>query len=97
MTYDQSALAAGDSRSYFLLMALRAGVQTLAFLIGMELFGLWGALAGQGLALAALHPAVVRLARKHHAWDMRHDLLFFPAAAILAVLILWANRLNLGM
>lgn len=97
MTYDQSALAAGDSRSYFMLMALRAGVQTLAFLIGMETGGLWGALAGQGLALLALHPAIARLAHKHRAWDMRHDLIFFALAAGLAGLILWVNRATLGL
>lgn len=97
MTYDQSALAAGDSRSFFLLMALRAGVQTLAFLIGMETGGLWGALAGQGLALLALHPAIGRLAHKHKAWDMRHDVIFFALAAVLAALILWVNRATLGL
>lgn len=92
MSYDQSALAAGDSRSYFLLMALRAGVQTLAFLIGMEISGLWGALAGQGLALLALHPAIALLAHKHRAWDARHDLIFFAYGTLLASLILWVNR-----
>lgn len=97
MTYDQSALAAGDSRSYFLLMALKAGVQTAAFLIGMELAGLWGALTAQGLALLALHPAIVLLARKHRAWDARHDLLFFAFAAGLAALALWTNRMALGL
>lgn len=97
MTYDQSALAAGDTRTYFLLMALKAAVQTLAFLMGMELGGLWGALAAQGLALLALHPAIVLLARKHRAWDARHDLTFFPLAAALAALALWVNHATLGL
>jgi O-antigen/teichoic acid export membrane protein len=97
MTYDQSALAAGDSRAYFGLMALRAGVQTLAFLIGMEMSGLWGALMAQGLALVALHPAIARLAHRNRAWDLRHDLTFFALAAALAGLILWVNRATLGL
>lgn len=97
MSYDQSALAAGDSRSYFLLMALKAGVQTMAFLIGMELGGLKGALMAQGLALIALHPAIVVLARKHGAWDMRHDLVFFALAAGLAALVLWVNAATLAL
>ena len=92
MTYDQSALAAGDSRSYFLLMALKAAVQTLAFLIGIELAGLWGALAAQGLALIALHPAIAWLAHRNRAWDGLHDLVFFALAAALAALILWVNE-----
>lgn len=97
MTYDQSALAAGDSRTYFLLMALKAGVQTLAFLVGMETAGLWGALIGQGLALIALHPAIAGLAHKHRAWDGRHDLVFFTLAASLAGVVLWVNRTTLGL
>lgn len=97
MTYDQAALAAGDSRSYFLLMALKATVQTVAFLVGMEIGGLWGALMAQGLALLALHPAIVVLARKHGAWEPRHDLVFFAFAAVLAALILWVNTATLGL
>jgi O-antigen/teichoic acid export membrane protein len=73
MTYDQSALAAGDGRGYFLLLAARAGVQTAALVIGAMQGGLAGALIGQGLAAVAVHPLIVRLARKHRAWDPLHD------------------------
>ena len=97
MTYDQSALAAGDSRSYFLLMALKAAVQTLAFLIGMETGGLWGALAAQGMALIALHPAIAWLAHRNRAWDGLHDLIFFALGGGLAGLILWVNRATFGL
>jgi O-antigen/teichoic acid export membrane protein len=91
MTYDQSALAAGDSRSYFALMALKATVQTVAFLVGVRLAGLEGALLAQGAALLALHPAIVLLARKHRAWDALHDMVFFALAFGLAALAVWAN------
>lgn len=74
LTYDQSALAAGDGRGYFLLIAAKAAVQTLAFLIGAALAGLGGALLAQGIALALLHPLIARLAWRHGAWDARHDL-----------------------
>lgn len=97
MTYDQSALAAGDSRNYFLLMAAKAAVQTAAFLIGMELAGLWGALAAQGVALTALHPAIAALAHKHKAWDLRHDMAFFTLAVLLIGGILWVNLATLGL
>ncbi len=97
MTYDQSALAAGDSRTYFLLIALKAGVQSLAFLIGMETGGLYGALAAQAVALIALHPAIVLLARKHRAWDGLHDLIFFSFAVVLAALVLWSHAGVLGL
>ncbi len=73
MTYDQSALAAGDGRGYFLLLAARAGVQTAALVVGAAQAGLVGALIGQGLAALAVHPLIVRLAWKHRAWDPLHD------------------------
>lgn len=91
MTYDQSALAAGDSRTYFGLMALKATVQTGAFLIGVAQGGLLGALLAQAIALVVLHPAIVLLARKHRAWDPLHDAVFFAAAAALAGFALWAQ------
>lgn len=97
LTYDQSALAAGDSRNYFLLMALKATVQTIAFLLGMEHGGLWGALAAQGMALLALHPAIVVLARRHGVWDGLHDAVFLTLAAGLAGLALWVNAATLGI
>ena len=89
MTYDQSALAAGDSRTYFGLMALKAAVQTAAFLIGVAQGGLMGALMAQAIALVVLHPAIVLLARKHRAWDPVHDAVFFAVASGLAGLALW--------
>lgn len=91
MTYDQSALAAGDSRSYFLVIAAKAAVQTLAFLIGAEMGGLRGALIGQGLALACVHPLIIWLARRHGAWDMGHDMTFATFGAALIGAALWWN------
>jgi len=96
LTYDQSALAAGDSRTYFAVIAARAVVQTLAFLAGVWLAGLAGALIGQGLAALAMHGAVVALARKHRAWDARHDAVFGAVAAGLVGLALWVNAGALG-
>lgn len=92
MTYDQAALAAGDSRNYFMLIAAKAAVQTLAFLLGAELGGLAGALIGQGGALILVHPLIIWLARRHRVWDMRHDLLFVTLAIGLVVPALWLNR-----
>ncbi|MDZ4094212.1 MAG: oligosaccharide flippase family protein [Paracoccaceae bacterium] len=96
MTYDQAALAAGDSRNFFLLIAAKATVQTVAFLVGAELAGLPGALAGQGLALVLVHPLIIWLARRHRVWDARHDLGFGALAAGLIALALWVNRVALA-
>ena len=91
MTYDQAALAAGQSRPFFALMALRACVQTLAFLTGAALAGLAGALIGQALAIYATYPAVALFARRFGVWDRRHDLIFMALALGLTAAGLWAN------
>jgi O-antigen/teichoic acid export membrane protein len=91
MTYDQAALAAGDSRGFFWVLLAKAMVQTAAFLIGAEWGGLVGALAGQGIALAAVHPVVIWLARRHGVWDPVHDAVAAVAAALAGGLALWLN------
>ena len=84
MTYDQSALAAGDARGYFRLIAGKAVLQTVALLAGMHWGGLGGALLAQGVALALAHGLIVVLARRHGAWDGRHDLVMGTGALMLA-------------
>lgn len=94
MTYDQSALAAGNSKGYFLVMALRAAIQTLAFLAGVHFGGLMGALAALGLAGLATHPLIVLLAKRHKVWDMLHDIAYFLGATALAAAIYAANLID---
>jgi O-antigen/teichoic acid export membrane protein len=91
MTYDQAALAAGDSRNFFILYATRGLLQIPFFIVGVETAGLAGALAGQGLALLLLHPMVVWLARRHGVWDPWHDLVYMVTALALATLAIWYN------
>lgn len=93
LTYDQAALAAGDSRSYFYTIAARATAQTTLFIAGAELFGLAGALIGQGIATVTLHTVTVWLARKHNVWDPIHDLAYAVLSIALGCLVV---RLNLG-
>jgi O-antigen/teichoic acid export membrane protein len=92
MSYDQSALAAGDSRRFFVVTAARAILQISCLIVGVNLFGLVGAIVGMGIAHLLTHPVVVWLARKHDAWDMRHDVICALCAGVLAVLALWVNR-----
>lgn len=82
MTYDQAALARGDSRRFFKLMALRAGLQTSMFVAGMMLAGLPGALAGQALSAVLAYPAMARMARDMDVWDKHHDMIFATLAAL---------------
>lgn len=83
-TYDQAALAAGDSRGFFTVSAIRAGLQTAMFLAGAETAGLTGALIGQAAAGILSMPASLWLARKHGIHDPRHDLTFAALAALSA-------------
>ncbi len=87
MGYDQAALAAGDGRGFFLLLAAKAALQTAAFLLGAHFGGLGGALLGQGLALALAHPLIGWLAWRHGAWDARHDLIAGALALLLVLAI----------
>ena len=87
-TYDSSALAAGDSRGFFLLSAVKAVLQTTLFLIGAHYCGLAGALLGQGAAAVLMAPATMLLAARHKAHDPLHDLCFGLAAAGIAALAL---------
>ncbi len=91
MSYDQAALAAGDSRGFFVLSALRASLQIGCLLVGAASAGLIGALAGMGIAALATHPFVVWLARRHRVWDPCHDALFGALGAVLGALALWRN------
>ncbi|TNF62459.1 MAG: polysaccharide biosynthesis protein [Rhodobacteraceae bacterium] len=91
-SYDQAALAAGDSRRFFLFSASRASLQVVFLFAGFAAFGLAGALGGLGLALLASHLVLIRLARLHGAWDARHDAVWLPVTALLVAAALWLNH-----
>lgn len=97
LTYDQAALAAGESRVFFYLVALKAAVQVAFLLVGVRLFGLVGALAGQGAAIVLLYPATAFLARRYGAWDPRHDLLFGVLGLGLGAAALWLHRAEIAL
>ena len=92
MTYDQAALAAGDSRYFSYLVFVKAAVLITFMLIGVEAAGVVGALAGQALALILVYPMVIWLARRHGAWDPLHDGVYALVGVVFAVLALWVNR-----
>ncbi|SFL28343.1 oligosaccharide flippase family protein [Shimia haliotis] len=85
LTYDQAALAAGDSRGFFVLAATRATLMMTGLIFGAAQAGLTGALLGQGLAMVLAYPVVIWLARRHGAWDKRHDVIFGCVGALVAM------------
>ncbi len=91
LSYDQSALAAGDSRRFFFYTAARASLQVAGLLAGIAFAGLPGALAGLGLAGLLSHPLLIWLARIHGSWDARHDAIWLSLGAALAIAAVWIN------
>lgn len=91
MTYDQAALAAGDSRRFFIYSAVRSTLQVSLLLVGAILGGLVGALLGMGLAIALSHPVLIWLARAHGVWDARHDLSFALLGIAVGSVALWLH------
>lgn len=82
MTYDQAALAAGDSRNFFFLIAARVTVQLLMLVSGTWYAGLLGALLGLLAAHTLNHVLTIQIARRHNVWDPVHDLIFALVAAL---------------
>ncbi len=92
LTYDQAALAAGDSRRFFILTLLRAILMIIGLVWGLEIAGLYGAILGQGLARLAIYPVTTWLARRVGAWDPVHDAVFAGLGLGGAALALWLNQ-----
>ncbi|TCL00723.1 O-antigen/teichoic acid export membrane protein [Shimia isoporae] len=96
LTYDHAALAAGDSRGFFILASIRATLMIVGLIVGASQAGLTGALVGQGIAMVAAYPVVVWLAQRHKAWDARHDLVFWCVGVALAALSFWLHHPIIG-
>ena len=91
MTYDQAALAAGDSRRFCYVLAAKAALFSTLFLIGAERGGLVGALVGQGLALLLAYPLIIWLARRYGQWDPAHDIAYATVGLACAATAIWLN------
>ncbi|MDQ2089353.1 oligosaccharide flippase family protein [Marimonas arenosa] len=91
LTYDQAALAAGDSKRFFVLAGSKAALMVICLIAGLELAGLFGALVGQGVAMLLVYPVVIWLSRSTGAWDRMHDLSLALAGIGLVALAFWLN------
>jgi O-antigen/teichoic acid export membrane protein len=91
ITYDQAALAAGDSRAFFFFVALRAALQVTGLIAGASVGGALGAIAGQGIAALLTYPAMVLLARRYGVYDLRHDLVFGAVGLVVTIMAVVAN------
>lgn len=89
LTYDQVALAQGDSRGFFVVTLTRAVVLIGLMMAAVPAYGPLGAALSIALAPLLTYPMMVQLARKHGAWDGLHDLVCGVGALALAVVALW--------
>jgi O-antigen/teichoic acid export membrane protein len=85
LSYDQAALASGDSRGYFWLNGTRAGLLVVLMLLAVPLVGVAGAALAIGLTHLLCWPLGARLAHRHGAWDPVHDALMGGLAALLVL------------
>lgn len=90
-TYDQAALAAGDSRRVFIYSAARSFLQFTFLILGATYGGLIGALIGVALSILLAHGVLIWLARAHGVWDMRHDLVFAGVTVLTTIAALWLH------
>lgn len=89
LTCDQAALAARDSRRFFWLTLARALLVTGGLVLGWQVGGLAGAVAGQGIGNLLAYPVLVWLLRPHGAWDPGLDAVYALAALLAGGLALW--------
>lgn len=91
VSYDRAALAAGDSRHFFIVSVARGTTGVLFLLIGVHFWGIVGAIAGIALSGMVVHPFLIWLSVKHKVWDGEHDAIFAVIAAALAVGAIWLH------
>ena len=88
LTYDQVALASGDTRGFFVLNAVRAVLLVTLLLLLVPQFGIPGGPLAMVSTALLTYPLQVRLARKHGAWDILHDSVMLSAAALIALSVI---------
>lgn len=84
---DQAALAAGDSRRFFVLTFARGLAMVVGLVVGLEVAGVEGALIGQALAGLVVYPVLVWAVRPHGAWDPLHDGVFLGLGLLIGVVV----------
>lgn len=91
LSYDQVALASGDSRGYFWLSGTRATLLVILMLVAVPRAGVAGAALAFGLTHLLCWPLVARLAHRHGAWDPAHDMVMGASALALALGAIWLH------
>ena len=88
-SYEKLPLAAGHSGRYAVIMTSSAAAQLLLTLIGVEAYGLIGAIFAPLLSWCLVYPLIVYIARPYKGWSPLHDLTYMLVALGFAALTLW--------
>lgn len=88
-SYEKMPLATGDARSFAALRLLQAAMQIVLTIIGVQHFGLLGAIIAPAGVVFLIYPALVYVTRAHKGWDPLHDAIFMALSFMLTALILW--------
>ncbi len=91
LTYDQAALAVGDSKRFFVLAGSRAVLTLATLYIGLEIAGLLGGILARGVSIALVYPVVVWLSRSTGAWDKSHDAFYAVIGALIGAFAIWVH------
>ena len=84
-SYDQILLAAGDSKRFMSRIVIASIVHTTLLVLGVNQFGLIGAIIAPGLASLMVYPVLVSMVRRYDGWDRTHDLVYGAIALVIAV------------
>lgn len=94
--YANLLLAAGNSKSFTLFVVVIASVQTLALLIGVQSYGLIGAVVAPVISTALTYPLLIFLIQKYKGWDPVHDAVFVVLAILGTFAVLEVNDTSIS-
>jgi O-antigen/teichoic acid export membrane protein len=80
--YTEFLLSTGNSRSFTVILISNAVLQMVFLMIGVQAFGLFGAIIAPPLAVLLVYPMTVWMVRPYGVWDPRHDGLYALLAAV---------------
>lgn len=89
--YGQLFLAEGHSRDFTIQLIVLALVQFSLVLIGVQAYGMIGAIVAPGLGVLLIYPLTAWFAHRLGGWDPLMDALFLVLIVIGSACVLWFN------
>jgi O-antigen/teichoic acid export membrane protein len=90
--YTGALLSRGDSRNFFLLLAVTAALQLTIMLVAVPVHGIGAAIVAPGIAAMVAYPLRIRFVRRHQSWDPLGDLGFLALGLAVNGAACWLVR-----